>query len=239
MKQEERSDWAAPPDSPQSGSVLSYFQSSLELDALLTDNRNLQMVHFMRQKIRNLYAWFTGWADKPQAETALTSFTLAEAVIFPIPPDPLLIALVFANEKRWWQLALKTTVASIVGGIIGYLVGVGLFETFGQWLLDTYHLHEQYQSLGATFAEGTFIAVLAAALTPIPYKLITLTAGAFEVNFLLFLFASIIGRSLRFFGVSYMARYLGRRHKEKIEQYIDIISVVIVSLLVILFLISR
>lgn len=197
------------------------------------------MITRTRQRIRNLYAWFTGWADKPQAETALVSFTLAEAVIFPIPPDPLLIALVFAKAERWWKLALKTTVASIVGGIVGYMVGVGLFETFGQWLLDTNHWHDEYAKLGAAFAGGTFIAVLTAALTPIPYKLITLTAGAFSVHFGLFLLASIIGRGLRFFGVSYLARYLGKRHKDKIEQYIDVISIVVVLLAVILFLLSR
>lgn len=197
------------------------------------------MVMRLRNRIRSLYGWFTGWADKPQAETALISFTFAEAVIFPIPPDPLLIALVFAKENRWWKLALKTTLASLLGGVIGYLVGVGLFETFGQWLIETYHLQEEYVSLGETFAEGTFIAVLAAALTPIPYKLITLTAGAFGVNFSLFLLASILGRGIRFFGVSYMARYLGRKHKAKIEQYIDIISIVIVLLVVVLFIIAR
>jgi membrane protein YqaA with SNARE-associated domain len=196
------------------------------------------MVHVIRHKIRSLYAWFTGWADKPQAETALVNFTVAEAIIFPIPPDPLLIALVFAKAERWWRLALKTTIASIFGGIVGYLVGVGLFETLGQWLLDTLGGHDEYIELGERFREGTFLAVLAAALTPIPYKLITLSAGAFGVNFGSFLLASILGRGLRFFGVSYLARYLGRKHKDKIEQYIDIISIIVVVLVVLLFLLA-
>jgi membrane protein YqaA with SNARE-associated domain len=175
--------------------------------------------------IRRTYNWFTEWAIKPQATSALFAFSLAEAIIFPIPPDPLLIAMVFNEYKKWVRYALITTVASIIGGIIGYGVGWGLFETFGQWILDTFHLQEGYIELGKAFSEGTFIAVLTAALTPIPFKLITLTAGAFQVNFFIFLISAVIGRSSRFFGVAYLAKYLGRSHKELIERYINLISI--------------
>jgi membrane protein YqaA with SNARE-associated domain len=188
-----------------------------------------------RSPFRRLYNWFLGWADKPNSERALVGFSVAEAIFFPIPPDPLLMALVFAKPKRWWQLALKTTIASLLGGIVGYFVGRLLFEGFGQWLLDTYHLQAQYESLGNSFRSGTFIAVLAAAMTPIPYKLVTLTAGAFYVNFFIFLLASAIGRSSRFFAVAYLSSRIGANHRDKIERYIDGISIALLLLVAMLF----
>jgi membrane protein YqaA with SNARE-associated domain len=180
-----------------------------------------------------------GWADKPRAERALAGFSVAEAIFFPIPPDPLLMALVFAKPKSWWRLAVKTTSASIFGGIIGYFLGRLLFEGFGQWVLDTYHLHDEYSSLGASFRDGTFLAVLAAALTPIPYKLITLSAGAFHVNFGIFMAASAIGRGARFTAVAYLAGHVGRRYKDKIERYVDTVSIAVLLLIIILFLLLR
>ncbi len=183
--------------------------------------------------IRKFYNWFTAWAQKPQAEKALVGFTFVEAIIFPIPPDPLLMAMVFNKPKRWVRYASITVVATIVGGIIGYLIGVGLFETVGRWLIDTYDLQEYYVSLGESFQNNTFLAVLTAAMTPIPYKIITLSAGAFDVNFFSFIAASVIGRSARFFGVAYLAKWLGAKHKEKIEKYIDAISITLLVLIVI------
>lgn len=176
-----------------------------------------------------------GWAEKPHAERALQGFSVIEAIFFPIPPDPLLMALVFAKPKRWLVLAARTIAASLLGGIVGYLFGRLLFAGFGDWLLDTYHLHSQYQDLGAKFRDGAFLAVLAAALTPIPYKLITLTAGAFHVNFVIFLLASLIGRGLRFTGVAYLASHIGNNHRDKIERYIDGLSLALLALILMLF----
>ena len=182
---------------------------------------------------RKFYNWFTAWAQKPQAEKALAGFTFIEALFFPIPPDPLLMAMVFNKPKRWIRYASIATVATILGGILGYLIGLGLFETVGQWVVDTYHLQDHYDSLGESFQSNGFIAVLTAAMTPIPYKIITLSAGAFHVNFFSFIVASIIGRSARFFGVAYLSKWLGVNHKDKIEKYIDLLSVTLLVLVVI------
>lgn len=189
--------------------------------------------------IRRFYNWFTDWAQKPQAEGALFGFTFIEAIIFPIPPDPLLMAMVFNKPRRWVRYATITVFATLGGGIIGYLFGWGLFASVGSWIIDTYHLQEQYASLGQAFQDNGFISVLAAAMTPIPYKIITISAGAFKINFLSFFFASVIGRSLRFFGVAYLAKFLGVNYKDQIEKYIDIISVVLIILFIgIILLIS-
>ena len=189
-----------------------------------------------RSPFRRMYDWFMAWADKPNADWALIGFSAAEAIFFPIPPDPLLMAMVFAKPKRWWKLALKTTIASLLGGIVGYFLGRLLFDSFGQWLLDTYNLQAGYETLGNTFRDGTFIAVLAAAMTPIPYKLITLTAGAFYVNFFIFMLAAFIGRGSRFFAVAYLSSRIGANHREKIERYIDAISIALILIIFILIL---
>ncbi len=188
---------------------------------------------------RRFYIWFSAWAQKPQAEKALAGFTFIEAIIFPIPPDPLLMAMVFYKQDRWVRYATITVVATLVGGVVGYFVGVGLFQTLGQWLIDTYNLQDQYASLGNSFQDNSFLAVLTAALTPIPYKIITISAGAFNVNFFSFILASIFGRSARFFGVAYLARYLGANHKDKIEKYIDLVSVAFIVLVISLALLVR
>lgn len=180
--------------------------------------------------IRRFYNWFTDWAQKPQAEGALFGFTFIEAIIFPIPPDPLLMAMVFNKPKRWIRYATITVIATLVGGVVGYLFGWGLFASVGSWIIDTYHLQEQYEALGQSFQDNGFLAVLAAAMTPIPYKIITISAGAFKVNFFSFFIASIIGRGLRFFGVAYLAKFLGVKYKNQIEKYIDAISIVLVVL---------
>lgn len=182
---------------------------------------------------RRFYKWFTDWAQKPQAEWALFGFSFIEAIIFPIPPDPLLIAMVFNKPKLWLRYATITVIATITGGIVGYLFGWGLFESLGNWIINTYHLQDQYASLGQSFQDNGFLAVLAAAMTPIPYKIITISAGAFKINFFSFFFASVVGRTLRFFGVAYLAKFLGIKYKDQIEKYIDVISVAIIVLAII------
>lgn len=186
--------------------------------------------------IRRFYNWFMAWAEKPTAEKALAGFTFIEAIFFPIPPDPLLMAMVFNKPKRWVRYATITLTATILGGIVGYLAGIGLFETLGEWIIETYHLQEEYAALGESFQNNDFIAVLTAAMTPIPYKIITLSAGAFEVNFISFLVASIIGRGARFFGVAYLAKWLGAKYKDRIEKYIDAISIALLILIILLII---
>lgn len=194
----------------------------------------------LRSWIRGLYDWTTKWAKKKNAEYALAGLTAAEGVFFPIPTDPLMMAMTFAKPHKWLRYALITLVSSILGGIVGYLIGWGLFESIGQWILDTLHLHEGYVELGRKFQDNASVAVFAAAVTPIPYKLITLTAGAFHVNFLAFLIASIVGRGARFLLVGFLASHLGKRYKDQIEKYIDVIGISLVAiLLIILFISSR
>ncbi|HEX9679405.1 MAG TPA: YqaA family protein [Candidatus Saccharimonadales bacterium] len=186
--------------------------------------------------IKRLYRWFEARADRPNADRALFGFSFIEAIIFPIPPDPLLMAMIFSRPQRWLRLVLITIGASLLGGIFGYILGVGLFETIGQWLIETFNLQAGFNELGQRYQEGAFVVVLTAAFTPIPFKLVTLTAGAFSINFVVFILGALLGRSLRFFGLGYLARYLGENHKTKIEKYIDIVSFMAIALILLALL---
>ena len=189
-----------------------------------------------KSPIKRLYRWTVKWAEKDNAEYMLAGLTALEGIIFPIPTDPLMMAMTFTRPKRWLRYSLITLAASIIGGSIGYLVGYGLFESIGGWILDTFHLQDGFAALSESFEQQGGLYVFIAAVTPIPYKLITLTSGAIGVNFLVFLVASIIGRGLRFILLGFLASHLGARYRDQIEKYIDVIGLAIVAALVIILL---
>lgn len=188
-----------------------------------------------RKKIRALYRWVVGWAETRQAEQALGAIAFAESSFFPIPPDPLLIAMVMAKPAQFLRYATVCTLSSVVGGIVGYAIGLLFFETLGRLIIDTYHLQEKFIYIGSRYDENAFLTVFTAAFTPIPYKLITVAAGVFHINFAMFVVASVIGRGMRFFLVASLMHKLGARYKDSIEKYIDVLSVLFVVLLVLGF----
>jgi len=195
----------------------------------------LSTLNWPRRKIRALYRWVVGWAETKQAEQALGVISFAESSFFPIPPDPLLIAMVMAKPVHFLRYATICTLSSVVGGIVGYAIGLLFFETLGRWIIDAYHLQEKFLYIGGRYEESAFLTVFTAAFTPIPYKLITVAAGVFQINFLMFVVASVIGRGMRFFLVAYLMNKLGGRYKDLIEKYIDLLSILFVVLLVLGF----
>lgn len=110
----------------------------------------------VRHLIRRMYSWVVGWAEKPQAEKALSSIAFAEGSFFPIPPDPLIIAMVTARPKKWFRIATIGTIGSVLGGVTGYFVGMFLFSTIGQWIINTYSLQQQYESARDLFLQHAF-----------------------------------------------------------------------------------
>ena len=192
-----------------------------------------------RNWIRRLYNWVVKWAAHKNAQSALAGISFAESSFFPLPPDPLLMAMVFAKPKRWVRYAFITLITSVVGGAFGYLIGFGLMESVGQWIIDSFHLQKEFVDLGKAYSDNATIAVFAAALTPIPYKLVTITAGAFQINFPVFIIASIVGRGTRFFAVAALAAFLGQKYKDQIEKYIDLVSILLLVVLIGLFVILR
>lgn len=185
-----------------------------------------------RDVMRRMYTWVIGWAEKKSAEKALISLSFAESSFFPIPPDPLLIAMVTARPHKWVRLAIMTTTASVIGGAFGYLIGAFLQDTVGTWLIETYHLQAEFAQVGIWYGTYTVLAVIVAGFTPIPYKLFSIAAGVFAVNLPLFIAASFVGRGGRFFLVSFLMHHFGKRYKDKVEKYIDILGFAFIALVI-------
>src|SRR5690606_16911307 len=120
----------------------------------------------------------------------------------PIPPDVLLIALVLGARTQWFKYAAVCTLASVIGGILGYAIGYGLMESVGQRIIAFYHAEKYYEQVTAWYEQHDYWIVFIAALTPIPYKVFTIASGAFHMNLLGFTLVSIFGRGARFFAVA-------------------------------------
>lgn len=187
----------------------------------------------MMNKIKIWYKRVIEWG---RTEKALGIISFAESSFFPIPPDPILLNMSLAKPDKWKRYVAITAGASVLGGIFGYIIGVALFESIGGWVIETYHLQERYDSLGEAFSSNGLVTVFAAALTPIPYKIFTITAGAFRLSFGIFIAASVLGRGLRFTAVGYAASKFGKKYEEQIGKYIDLISVGVIGAVVLVII---
>jgi membrane protein YqaA with SNARE-associated domain len=203
------------------------------------DSVFIRIVNWPRKAIRRLYAWMMKWGDSPWAERALFGFSFSESSFFPIPPDPLLIAMTVSNTKKWLRFALITATASVLGAALGYLIGFFVFETIGQPIIDAYHLQSDFEAVQQSYTDTAFVAVFAAGFTPIPFKVFTLAGGFIGINFPAFILASFLSRGARFALVAWLAHKLGAKYKDKIEKYIDLLSLIFVALLVLGFVAIR
>jgi|TARA_B100000315_G_scaffold9114_1_gene8962 membrane protein YqaA with SNARE-associated domain len=183
-------------------------------------------------QLRKLYDWVLHWAETPYAVPALIILAFAESSFFPIPVDVLLIAMALSIPKYSFRYAAYTSLFSVLGGIGGYIIGYYFMQYIGNSIIGFYGYEDHYNALAQTFQEHNFIAILVAALTPIPYKVFTITAGAANANFMEFMGASILGRSLRFFTVSALIYYFGERIKDFIDRYFNFLSIIFAVLLV-------
>lgn len=202
---------------------------------------------------RSLYDWVLAWGDSPHGAIALFVLSAAEASFFPVPPDALLIGLCMGAHKKWFRFALICSVGSIIGGALGYLIGYAAFDMIGQRIIDLIATlsgtdsAEMMQTADYWFNQKELYgmkvgawAVGVAGFTPIPYKVFTIAAGFFKMNFGVFVLASVISRSLRFFLVAGLIGKLyekyGDRIKDFIDKYFNLLAVAFVVLLVLGFL---
>jgi len=191
------------------------------------------------KSILNRYnTWVLSFSKKKEAEKALAGFSFAESSFFPIPIDPLLVAMVSAQPKKVVKFVNIATFYSILGALFGFFIGLVLMSTLGDWLVDTYNLREGFESLGESYDKNAFVAVLAAAFTPIPFKIITISAGAFSINIISFLAASIIGRWARYGLVGWFSKIIGERYKDKLEYFINLLSLGVIALIIIVVFIA-
>jgi len=162
----------------------------------------------------------------------LAGVSFAESSFFPIPPDVLLIPMVLADRKAWWRLALLCTVASVVGAIVGYAIGMFLFEAVGKPILDLYGKEESFDRISDWYNTYGGWGVLFAAITPFPYKVLTIFSGVTGLNFGIFVLVSIVGRSFRFFLVAFLLYRFGEPIRLFIEKYLGLLFVVFMVLLI-------
>ena len=173
--------------------------------------------------MRRLYNWVLHWADTPYGIPALFLLSLAESSFFPIPPDPLLVALCLAAAKKSLKFAAVATLASVVGGIIGYGIGAGAWTMMDDWFF-TYVpgvSPEAFLRIQGWYDRWDFWVVFLAGLTPIPYKVFTLSAGVFSINFWVFVVASAVSRGLRFFLLAGLIYRYGTPIAAFIDKYFD------------------
>ncbi len=159
-------------------------------------------------------SWKQKLIEKSHSKNGLrTLYALSffESAFFPIPPDVLMIPMIAARPESWKKIAFWVTVFSVLGALLGYLIGAVFFDTVGTWIVDTYSLHEEIQTVGTFFEKTAFWSILIAAFTPIPYKVFTVASGFFGVNLFVLIVASIIGRGARFYLVSYLS-HIGGKH---------------------------
>ena len=157
--------------------------------------------------IRRLYEWILALAAKPSAPWALAAVAFAESSFFPVPPDAMLVPMAVSRPEKVWFYAAIATVASVLGGILGYAIGALLFDSVGQWLFNLYGLADKAETFQASYANYGHWVILLKGLTPIPYKLVTITSGFAHYDLFWFVLLSAITRGARFF---ILAGLLGR-----------------------------
>ncbi len=182
--------------------------------------------------IRPLYDWTMRQAGRRNAVWALAGVSFIESSLFPIPPDVLLIPMVLANRHRAWTLAAVCTLASVIGGWLGYAIGYYLFETLGRQILTFYHAMDHYESLRAGFDQWGMWIIIIKGATPIPFKLVTIASGAFKFSLLWFTVAAVISRSMRFFLVAGLLWTFGEPIRAFIERRLTLLTSLFVILLV-------
>lgn len=159
-------------------------------------------------------------ASHPRASWFLAFFSFIESSFFPIPPDVIMIPMILSNRSKAWVYATICTVSSVLGGLVGYLIGVFFFDTIGSLILETYNLFENFHELKIYYEKYGLWIVLGGGVSPFPYKLITIASGVFVLNLPIFIFASCLSRGGRFFILAGLLWYFGAPIKVFIEKHL-------------------
>lgn len=164
-------------------------------------------------------SWILRQADSKYAELILYTISFCESSFFPLPPDPILISLCSLHKKKIARYFILCTIASLVGGLLGYFIGYELFDTFGKMILSAYSYEEQFFKIVKQFNNWAFWIIALKGLTPIPFKIITIASGVAHVNLFTFITASFIARSFRFLLVAVLCYFYGDYVKIILEKY--------------------
>ncbi len=187
---------------------------------------------------KSLYAWVLRLADSPRAPWALGLVAFAESSFFPVPPDIILVPMVLARPERAWRYAAIATIASVLGGMVGYAIGALLFDTLGQWLIHLYGYADKLEALREFYAKWGALFILIKGLTPIPYKLVTIVSGLLSYNFGLFVLLSLVTRGIRFFVLAAILGRFGVPIKAALDRHFGLILISFAAIVVIGFWIA-
>jgi len=202
---------------------------------------------FLTRWVRRLYQWMMRWAETPHAEKALGAVSFADSSFFPIPPDVMLIPMSIARPDRAIRFGIITSVTSVLGAMFGYLIGYLFFDTIGIKIIEFYGLMDKYWTFREWFEKYNFAIIMVAGLTPLPYKVFTITAGVAAVNFPIFLLGSTLSRSTRFMTeavVCYYGDFFSKKIfrmpiREALDRYINLFGILMAVLGVAGFLVVK
>ena len=189
--------------------------------------------------LKSTYDWVMGLAARKDAIWVLAAIAFIESSVFPIPPDVLLIPMVLAARDSAWRYAAICTIASVLGGMLGYAIGLFLFESAGLPLLEFYGYAAKFEEFRGRYNEWGAWIVFIAGLTPFPYKVITIASGVTELDLAIFTVASVLARGLRFFLVAALLWWLGPPVREFIEKRLGLVTIVFCVLLLGGFVIAK
>jgi membrane protein YqaA with SNARE-associated domain len=172
--------------------------------------------------LRRLYDWVLSLAARPSAVWALALVSFTESSFFPVPPDVMLIPMVLARPERAWFYAFVCTVTSVAGGILGYAIGALLYESVGSWVFQLYGLSDGAEAFRRSYAEYGHWIILLKGLTPIPYKLVTITSGFAGYDLFWFIVLSILTRGARFFALAGVLGWFGPAIKDTLDRHLGV-----------------
>jgi membrane protein YqaA with SNARE-associated domain len=189
--------------------------------------------------LRRLYDWTLAKAAGPGAERWLMGISFADSSFFPVPPDVMQIPMSIARPEKSFRYAAVSTVASVAGALLGYLIGAGLYQAIGVPLLNFYGYEDKFVAFAADIKAHGFLWMLAFAFLPIPYKVATIAAGSVSLSIPVLIAASILGRGGRFFLVALVLKRFGRQAQELIDRYFNALAITATALFVGGFVVVR
>jgi len=193
------------------------------------------ILKFLQKTRESVQDWVDNRAHGQAAKTWLIIFSFTESSFFVVPPDVFLLAILINNGTKWIYYSSITTIASVAGGLLGYLFGFFFFDLVGEFIIDTYNLQSQMLVVSEMFSNNAFWTMFIGAFTPIPFKVFTISAGFFKINLGVFIVASLLGRGLRYFIVGYIVKLFGKQMARSAFKYFN--WVVLICLLVLILVI--
>jgi membrane protein YqaA with SNARE-associated domain len=181
---------------------------------------------------KKLYDWTISLAESKHSTWALAGVAFAESSFFPLPPDLLLLPMSLAKPQKAWFYALVCTIASVLGGMLGYYIGAGLYDTLGQWIIKVYGYGPRIETLREFYAQWGWAFILVKGVTPIPFKLVTIVSGLLGYSFPLFVLLSIITRGARFFILAAAMNRFGDQFRVLLEKHFAVFIVIMVLIVI-------